>query len=95
MLNKAKLILIAAVAASSIALPAAALAQSAYATGTAASRAASAYPSPNGYGSGLYDHAPGHFTATPFRDSMPDISSASKILLASNWRTAVATLAEP
>ena len=68
MINKAKLLLIAAVAASSIAPPAAALAQSAYTTGTAASRAASGYPSPNGYGSVLYDYAPGHFTAAPFRD---------------------------
>jgi hypothetical protein len=58
MINKVKLILIAAIAASSIALPAAALAQSAYTTGTAASRAAAGYPSPYGYGSGLYDYAP-------------------------------------
>ena len=55
---------IAAIAASSIALPAAALAQSAYTTGSAASRAAAGYPSPYGYGSGLYAYAPGHFTAT-------------------------------
>jgi len=68
MINKAKLILIAAIAASSISLSAAALAQSAYTTGTAASRAASGYPSPNGYGSALYDYAPGHFAATPFLD---------------------------
>jgi hypothetical protein len=68
MINKAKLILIAAVAGSSIALPTAALAQSAYTTGTVASRAASAYPSPYGYESVLYDYAPGHFTATRFRD---------------------------
>ena len=40
MINKVKLILIALIAASSIALPAAALAQSAYTTGTAASRLA-------------------------------------------------------
>jgi len=60
MINKAKLALIAAIAAASIALPAAALAQSAYTTGTAASRAAAGYPSPYGYGSGLYDYAPGH-----------------------------------
>jgi hypothetical protein len=68
MINKAKLTLIAAIAASSIALPAAALAQSAYTTGSAASRAAAGYPSPYGYGSGLYAYAPGHFTATPPRD---------------------------
>jgi len=49
MINKAKLTLIAAIAASSIALPAAALAQSAYTTGSAASRAAAGYPSPYGY----------------------------------------------
>jgi hypothetical protein len=60
MINKAKLTLIAAIAASSIALPAAALAQSAYTSGTAASRAAAGYPSPYGYGSGLYDYAPGY-----------------------------------
>jgi hypothetical protein len=62
MINKAKLTLIAAIAASSIALPAAALAQSAYTTGTAASRVAAGYPSP--YGGGLYAYAPGHFEAT-------------------------------
>ncbi|MGA7866264.1 MAG: hypothetical protein WCA23_20125, partial [Stellaceae bacterium] len=66
MINKAKLILIAGIAASSIALSAAAQAQSAYTSGTAASRAAAGYPSPYGHGSGLYDYAPGHFTATPF-----------------------------
>src|ERR1700675_2702164 len=55
MINKAKLTLIAAIAASSIALPAAAMAQSAYPTGSAASRVAAGYPSPyGGYGSGLY-----------------------------------------
>jgi hypothetical protein len=67
MISKAKLTLIAAIAASSIALPAAALAQSAYTTGSAASRAAAGYPSPYGYGSGLYAYAPGHFTASPPR----------------------------
>jgi hypothetical protein len=66
MTNKAKLTLIAAIAASSLTLPAAALAQSAYTTGTAASRVAAGYPSP--YGSGLYAYAPGHFAATPPRD---------------------------
>lgn len=60
MINKAKLTLIAAIAASTIALPAAALAQSAYTTGSAASRAAAGYSSPYGYGSGLYDYAPGY-----------------------------------
>jgi hypothetical protein len=68
MINKAKLTLIAAVAASTIALPAAALAQSAYTSGSAASRAAAGYPSPYGNGSRLYDYAPGHFTATSPRD---------------------------
>lgn len=71
MINKAKLILIAGIAASSIALSAAAQAQSAYTSGTAASRAAAGYPSPYGHGSGLYDYAPGHFTATPFHDRHP------------------------
>jgi hypothetical protein len=60
MINKAKLALIAVVAASSIALPAAALAQSAYTTGSAASNAAAGYPSPYGYESGLYAYAPDH-----------------------------------
>jgi hypothetical protein len=69
MINKTKLILIAAIAASSITLPAAAQEQSAFTTGTAASRAAAGYPSP--YGSGLYDYAPGHFTATPVQDRHP------------------------
>ena len=67
MINKAKLILIAAIAASSIALPAAAMAQSAYTTGSAASRAAAGYASPYGHGGDLYDYAPGHFAATPTR----------------------------
>jgi hypothetical protein len=66
MINKVRLTLIAAIAVSSLALPAAALAQSAYTSGTAASRAAAGYPSP--YGSGLYAYAPGHFAATPPRD---------------------------
>jgi hypothetical protein len=71
MINKAKLMLIAAIAASSIAPPAAALAQSTYTTGTAASRAAAGYPSPYGYGRALYDYAPGYFTATPVQDRYP------------------------
>ena len=71
MITKAKLALIAAIAASSLALPAAALAQSVYTTGSAASRAAAGYPSPYGYGRVLYDYAPGHFMATPFRDRYP------------------------
>ena len=71
MITKTKFALIAAIAASSLALPVAALAQSAYTTGTAASRAAIGYPSPYGYGSVLYDYAPGHFTATPFQDRNP------------------------
>jgi hypothetical protein len=57
MINKAKLTLIAAIAASTIALPAAALAQSDYTTGSAANRAAAGYSSP--YGSGLYAYAHG------------------------------------
>jgi hypothetical protein len=65
MINKTTLALIFAIAVSSTALPAAALAQSAYTTGTAASRAAAGYPSPYGYGSGFYAYAPGHFTTTP------------------------------
>jgi hypothetical protein len=60
MINKAKLTLIAAIAAASIALPATAMAQSAYTTGSAASNAAAGYPSPYGYGSGLYAYAPDH-----------------------------------
>jgi hypothetical protein len=58
-INKAKLILIAAIAASSFALPAVGLAQSAYTTGAATSRATAGYPSLYGFGSGLYAHAPG------------------------------------
>jgi hypothetical protein len=68
MINKATLALIAAIAASSIALPAAALAQSAYTSGSAASRAAAGYPSPYGSGSGLYAYAPGHFHARSTQD---------------------------
>jgi len=59
MINKATLALIAAIATSSLAMPAAALAQSAYTTGSAASNAAAGYGSPYGYGSGLYAYAPG------------------------------------
>ena len=58
MINKTKLALIAAVAALGIAMPAAAMAQSAYTTGSAASRAAAGYSSP--YGGGLYAYAPGY-----------------------------------
>jgi hypothetical protein len=57
MIDKTKLTLIAAIAAFGIAMPAAAMAQSAYATGSAASRVAAGFPSP--YGSGLYAYAPG------------------------------------
>jgi hypothetical protein len=71
MINKVKLKMIAAIAASSIALPAAALAQSAYTTGTAASSAAAGYPSSYGYEGVLYDDAPGYFAATPYRDHDP------------------------
>jgi hypothetical protein len=60
MIDKAKLTLIAAIAASSIALPAAAFAQSAYTTGTLRSDASAGYPSPYGSGSGVYAYAPGH-----------------------------------
>jgi hypothetical protein len=58
MINKTKLALIAAVAALGIAMPAAAMAQSAYTSGSAASRVTAGYPSP--YGSGLYAYAPGY-----------------------------------
>jgi hypothetical protein len=58
MIDKTKLTLIAAIAALGIAMPAAAMAQSAYTTGSAASRVATGYPSP--YGSGLYAYAPGY-----------------------------------
>ena len=59
MINKSKLALIAVVAALGIALPAAAMAQSDYTTGSAANRVAAGYPSP--YGRGLYDYAPGYW----------------------------------
>ena len=59
MIDKATLALIAAITASSLALPTAALAQSAYTTGSAASNAAAGYGSPYGYGSGLYAYVPG------------------------------------
>ena len=57
MINKTKLALIAAVAALGVAMPAAAMAQSDYTTGSAANRAAAGYASPYG-GRGLYDYAP-------------------------------------
>ena len=56
---KTKLALIAVVAAMGIAMPAAAMAQSDYTTGSAANRVAAGYPSP--YGRGLYDYAPGYW----------------------------------
>jgi hypothetical protein len=59
MINKTKLALISAVAALGIAMPAAAMAQSAYTTGSAASRAAAGYSTP--YGGGLYDYAQGYW----------------------------------
>ena len=59
MIDKTKLALIAVVAALGIAMPAAAMAQSDYTTGSAANRAAAGYPSP--YGSGLYAYAPGYW----------------------------------
>jgi hypothetical protein len=65
MINKVILALSAAIVASNLALPAAALAQSAYTTGTAASNAAAGYPSPYGYGSGLYAYAPHHAYGRP------------------------------
>ena len=57
MINKTKLALIAAVAALGVAMPAAAMAQSDYTTGSAANRAAAGYASP--YGGGLYAYARG------------------------------------
>jgi hypothetical protein len=58
MINKTTLALVAAIAVSSIALPAAALAQSAYTTGTASNREATGYPSPYGNGGSYYNYAP-------------------------------------
>ncbi len=59
MSNKAKLTLIAAITALGIALTTAASAQSAYTTGTAASRERAGYPSPYGY-EGFYAYVPGY-----------------------------------
>jgi hypothetical protein len=58
MINKTTLTLVAAIAVSSIALPAAALAQSAYTTGSASNREAAGYPSPYGNSGGYYNYAP-------------------------------------
>ena len=58
MITKTTLTLVAAIAVSSIALPAAALAQSAYTSGTAASSEAAGYPSPYGNGGGYNGYAP-------------------------------------
>ncbi len=63
MIDKTKIALIAAVAALGIAMPAAAMAQSAYTTGTAANRAAAGYSTP--YGGGLYAYAPGYLRPRP------------------------------
>jgi hypothetical protein len=58
MCNKVKII--AAIVALGFASPAAALAQSAYTTGTAASSAAAGYPSPDRYGRDLYGYDAGY-----------------------------------
>lgn len=58
MVNNAKLTLIVAMTAFTIALSPTALAQSAYTTGTAGSSAAAGYPTLYEYGGGLYDYAP-------------------------------------
>jgi hypothetical protein len=60
MINNAKLTLIAALAIFTIVLSPAALAQSAYTTGTAASSAAAGLPTLYEYRSGLYDYALDH-----------------------------------
>ena len=65
MINKTKLALIATVAALGIAMPGAAMAQSAYTTGSAASRAAAGYSTP--YGGGLYAYAPGYYAHAQVR----------------------------
>jgi hypothetical protein len=57
MISKTTLTLVAAIAVSSIALPAAALAQSAYTSGTAASSDAAGYPSPYGNGGNYHGYA--------------------------------------
>jgi hypothetical protein len=59
---KANLIAFAIIAALGIGSSGVAVAQSAYTSGTAASSETAGYPSPYGYGSGLYAYAPGHFT---------------------------------
>lgn len=60
MIDNAKLTLIAAMTTFTVALSPAALAQSAYTTGTAGNSAAAGYPTLYEYGSGLYDYAPDH-----------------------------------
>jgi hypothetical protein len=74
MIDKTKLALIAAVTALGLAMPAAAMAQSAYTSGSAASRAAAGYSSP--YGGGLYAYAPGyghgHAQVPQWRDQSGD-----------------------
>ena len=62
MIDKTKLALIAAIAALGIAMPAAAMAQSAYTSGSAASRVAAGYPSPYG---GPLRLRPGLWKITP------------------------------
>jgi len=48
--------------------PSAALAQSAYTSGTIASSERAGYPSVGGYGSGLYAYAPGYGHAAKVRE---------------------------
>jgi hypothetical protein len=50
----------------------AALAQSAYTTGTIASNERAGYPSPEPYGSGLYAYAPGYRSAAGPNASVPN-----------------------
>jgi hypothetical protein len=69
MIDKITLMAIAATAALAIALPTVASAQSEYTSGTVAGDTAAGYPSPYGYGNGLYSYAPdyGHSHAAQGR----------------------------
>jgi hypothetical protein len=71
MIRKSRLGFIVTIAALGLALPTAALSQSAYTSGTVAGNEAAGYPSPYGYASGLYAYvvSPEHSHAPRWQSS--------------------------
>jgi hypothetical protein len=61
------------VAGATLGVSSAALAQSAYTTGTIASSERAGYPSPEGYGTGLYAYAPGYASGRAVTTDRQDV----------------------